>query len=249
MRAINKHSVGLLILQLIAHVGLISMAFWAAWYHVLITIVIYFLMSGMGASIGYHRLFSHKSFTPPTWFRHVCMTCGHMAGIGSAISWVAIHRSHHAHTDRSNQDPHSPHHHAWYKVLWFSMFEPVQVKLVKDLLRDTTCVWWHTYYWHVHVTTSLLLMLISPTIWVCAYLAPQALTWSMGGLLNYVNHVWGYRNHATQDESRNNWFFALVYWGEGWHNNHHADPKKYQFGEKPWELDVGAWIIKHICKS
>ena len=245
----NKHSVGLLVLQLIAHTALFSMWFWATGYHVLIMVIIYFCMSCLGASIAYHRLCSHKSFDPPTWFRHVSMACGHLAGIGSAISWVAIHKAHHAHTDQNPRDPHSPHHHAWYKVIWLSMFEPVQVKLVKDLLRDPACVWWHTYYWHVHVITFVVLGMISPTLLVCAYLAPQALTWSMGGLLNYVNHVWGYRNHETRDESRNNWFFAITYWGEGWHNNHHADPKKYQFGERWWELDMGAWIIKQIQKS
>ena len=210
--------------------------------------MIYFCMSCLGASIGYHRLFSHKSFDSPAWFKHLCMMCGHMAGIGSAISWVAIHRSHHAHTDQSTQDPHSPHHHAWYKVLWLSMFEQVNIRYVKDLLRSPAHVWWHKYYWHVHVIIFVMMMLISPTWLVCAYLAPQALTWSMGGALNIVNHMWGYKNHTTKDHSTNNWIFGVLYWGEGWHNNHHAHANRYQFGERWWEFDMGAMIIKLVTQ-
>jgi stearoyl-CoA desaturase (delta-9 desaturase) len=225
------------------------MLFWATWYHWLVTGIVYFLMSAIGASICYHRLLSHKSFEPHSWFRRLSITLGHMAGIGSAISWVATHRAHHSYTDHSKLDPHSPHHHSWYKVLWFSMFERVDVRLVRDLLRDSSCVWWHKYYFIIHITVLAALWLLSPAWAMCAYLAPMAITWSMGGALNFVNHFWGYRNYETRDESRNNWFFALVYWGEGWHNNHHANPKKFCFGERSWEFDVSAWIIKHICKS
>ena len=249
MQSINKHSVALLILQLIAHVALVSMLFWATWPYWLLTIMGYFLMSCIGVSIGYHRLFSHRSFESPPWFEKLCVHAGNLAGIGSSMSWVAAHRAHHHHTDQSDQDPHSPHHHAWYKVIWFSMFAPVHVRYVKDLMRSPLHVWWHKNYFLVHVAVGLILCAISPWVMISLYLAPQALTWSMGGILNVVQHTWGSRPNHVRDRSTNHWVFGVLYWGEGWHNNHHADPKNYQFGQKWWQVDVGAWIIRLIKTS
>lgn len=246
MHKAHKHAWALLGLQVIAHVALISMWFWAAWYHVILMMVGYFVFSCIGASVGYHRLFGHRSFHAPKWFEHLCVHSGNLAGIGSSLSWVATHRAHHHHTDKSDQDPHSPHHHAWYKVLWFSMFEPVHVRYMKDLLRAPVHVWWHQNYFWVHLAVAILGILISPTLYVSLILAPQALTWSMGSALNYVNHVWGDQPHTTTDRSTNHWFFGWLYWGEGWHNNHHADPKRYQFGQQSGQIDVGAKIIDWV---
>jgi stearoyl-CoA desaturase (delta-9 desaturase) len=243
------HRVGLLCLQIVAHVGLISMLFWATWPYWLLTVIGYFFMSCIGASVGYHRLFSHRSFEPPKWFENVCVHAGNLAGMGSSLSWVATHRAHHHHTDKSDQDPHSPHHHKWYEVLWLGMFEPVHVRYVKDLLRDARHLWWHKNYFWVHITVAATGMVISPALYASLILAPQALSWTVGGALNYANHMWGYRNHSTTDNSTNNWIFAVVYWGEGWHNNHHANPKKWNFGERWWEIDVSGCIIRLVQKK
>ena len=240
------HRVGLLCLQIVAHVGLISMLFWSTWPYWLLTVMGYFVFSCIGVSIGYHRLFTHRSFESPVWFEKLCVCLGNMSAIGSSMSWVAAHRAHHHYADKSNQDPHSPHHHAWYKVIWFSMFETVHVRYVKDLLRAPMHVWWHKNYFWVHGAVAILGMIISPAIYVSLILAPQALTWSMGSALNYVNHVWGDQPHTTTDRSTNHWFFGWFFWGEGWHNNHHADPKSYQFGQKPVQIDVGAKIIDWV---
>ena len=244
-----KDQVKLFILQIVAHVALISMLFWATWPYWLLTCVGYFFMSCLGASIGYHRLLSHRSFEPPSWFEKLCVHVGNLAGIGSSMSWVAIHRAHHHHTDQSEKDPHSPHHHAWYKVLWLGMFETVHVRYVKDLLRVPLHVWWHKNYFLVHVIVGIMLCVISPELAISMWWAPQALTWSMGGALNWINHSWGYKSNITSDRSTNHWFFGILYWGEGWHNNHHADPKSYQFGQSWWEWDMGAWIINLVKKG
>jgi fatty-acid desaturase len=101
----------------------------------------------------------------------------------------------------------------------------------------------------VHLACFLSLLAVSWKLLICAYLAPMAITWSMGGALNWVNHKWGYRNHHTDDHSTNHWLFGLLYWGEGWHNNHHANPKKWNFGERWWEIDSGAWVIKLVSQK
>ena len=228
--------------------GLISMLFWATWPYWLLTVIGYFFMSCIGASIGYHRLFGHKSFEAPKWFWWLCLCLGNLAGAGSSISWVAVHRAHHHHSDNSILDPHSPWYHSWTSVLWLNMFEKVNIRYVKDLLREPAHIWWHKWYFFVHGTLLSVLLLINWQWAVCAYLAPMALVWSMGSALNLVNHMWGYRNHSTTDNSTNNWVFAVVYWGEGWHNNHHASPKKWNFGEQWWEIDISGMIIKLLKK-
>lgn len=237
------HRVGLLCLQIAAHVGLISMLFWSTWPYWLCTVLGYFVFSCVGTSIGYHRLFGHRSFDSPKWFENLCLHSGNLALVGSSISWVASHRAHHRFSDQDAQDTHSPHHHAWFKVIWLAMFQPVHVKYVKDLLRSKPHVLWHKWYIEIHICLWIVGLLLMPQITCALLIAPQALTWSMGATLNWVNHMWGYRAYDTSDHSKNNWFYGIFYWGEGWHNNHHANPKSYKIGQQWWEVDVGARII------
>lgn len=246
MPGIRYHSVVLLIMQLVAHAVLISMLWWAHWIHVLMLFLGYFAFSCLGTSIGYHRLFAHGSFESPSWFTLLCLHLGNLALVGSSISWVASHRAHHRYSDQNLLDTHSPHHHAWYHVVVLAMFQPVHVKYVKDLLRDHRHVLWHKHYFLMHGVIWIAGLLIAPTVVCSSVIAPQALTWLMGASLNWINHKWGYRSHETLDHSTNNWFYGLVYWGEGWHNNHHANPHKYDLGEQPWELDVSARIIDRV---
>ena len=187
------------------------MLFWATSLHWLATLLAYFLMGCVGTSIGYHRLFGHKSFVPPRWLWWMCLCFGNLAGAGSSISWVAVHRAHHHHSNKNSADPHSPWHHKWYHVLWFNMFEKVNMRYVKDIAREPAHVWWHRLYFVVHFMLLVILLLISWKLAICAYLAPMALVWSMGSALNFVNHKWGYRNHNTADHSTNNWFYAIFY--------------------------------------
>jgi len=245
----HKHAWALVILQVSAHAALLSAWYWASWYHLFLIFVGYFAFGCLGASIGYHRLFSHRSFSSAPWFETLCLHMGNMAGLGSSICWTAIHRAHHRYTDQNPQDPHSPHHHKWYKVLWLGMFEQVQLRYVKDLMRDRHHLWWHKNYFLIHLLLGILGLLISPAIYASLILIPQAMSWSIGGALNYANHCWGYRNHNTADSSTNNWLFAMAYWGEGWHNNHHANPKKWYFGERWWEIDVSGVLIAHLRKD
>lgn len=235
--------------QFVAHAVLLSMFFWASWYSWLFTLLGYFCFACLGTGIGYHRLFAHRSFYPSAWFERMCLALGNMALVGSSISWTASHRAHHHHSDQSPADTHSPHHHPWYRVILLAMFQPVSMRYVKDLARTHAHVWWHKNYFLVHGAVWGLGLLLAPQFTAAVVIAPQALTWIMGASLNWANHKWGYRNHNTCDHSTNNWFYALVFWGEGWHNNHHHDPKKSYFGERWWELDVGGWIIKKIIKQ
>ena len=129
------------------------------------------------------------------------------------------------------------------------MFETPKMKYVKDLARDPWHAAAHRHYFLIHSVLLLTGMLLSPSIACALYLTPMALAWTMGGALNYVNHKWGYRSYATSDASTNNLLFGYLYWGEGWHNNHHYAPSKSCFGERWWEWDPCYWVIKFVCKQ
>jgi stearoyl-CoA desaturase (delta-9 desaturase) len=178
---------------------------------------------------------------------------------GSALSWVGWHRMHHQFSDEP-QDPHSPRDgHLWSHMLW--LFKPgkgadglpLWQRYVPDLLKDPI----HRILHHMHFFSTLALaaglyaagwawgghMLgLSWVVWgicvrtVCVYHS----TW----LVNWAAHVWGYRNFATRDESRNNWWVAMLSFGEGWHNNHHAHQRSARHGMRWFEFDVTYWTVR-----
>lgn len=224
---------------LIYHCFVATAAQWA------ITLLVYFLITFLGGTITYHRLLSHKAFKPYVWFQYLGPILGSMIGAGSTIAWVANHREHHQYADKP-KDPHSPHHQAWYKVQWGSMFHKPRIKYAVDLLRSPFHLALHKYYWLLHIVYASVLFMISPMAVVYAYLAPASLAWNAASVVNVVNHYkfFGYRNFETPDKSVNNPFTALLVGGEGYHNNHHARPTSYSFSQRWYEIDISAFIIK-----
>jgi len=245
---LHRDQLLLLIFQIAAHVGLVCMIIWGTGLQWLATLFMFFIMGCIGTTVTYHRLLSHKSFNSPEWFRHLGIACGTLALIGSSIGWTALHRQHHRFTDLKG-DPHSPHQKGFIRSNWFLMFEPVSVKYVPDLLRDPLHVFLHRYYFVIHAAMVLVLFAISPWAVVYLYLAPAALVWTVGGMINSINHLVGYRNYDVKDSSKNFHLLGYCFWGEGWHNNHHADPANPNFGHKWWELDIGYWVIKLVRKK
>jgi len=105
----------------------------------------------------------------------------------------------------------------------------------------------HTYHWAYSIGFAAILALIDPRAVMYAYLVPSLLVWHGGSLINSLNHSpMGYRNYDTKDLSVNNFVSGILVSGEGWHNNHHAQPGNPQFGHKWWEFDLGWQIIKLI---
>lgn len=238
-----------------------------SWTHLLVLVGMY-LATGLGITIGYHRLFTHKSFQAAPAVQVVLGILGSMAVEGPLFRWVATHRCHHKHSDRTN-DPHSPHLHGegWWGLLaglWHAhcgwLFERDQPRLyryIPDLLNQRSLrainrgfpIW-------------VVLGLLIPTV------LGGLLTWSWSGLLmgflwggmariflvhhmtwsiNSICHVWGTRPFHTPDESRNNFVFGILGMGEGWHNNHHAFPASARHGLRWWEIDVSYWLIRGMA--
>ena len=239
----TKDQYFLFIAQLIAHLSIIPMIMYGAWYHWAIAFFVYFITGCFGMTMTYHRLLSHASWKAPKWFHYFGSLAGTYGLTGSTIGWVAIHREHHVHTD-DEDDPHSPAYKGFLKVQWLSMFDTPNPRYVVKLIRNKFHLFTHRYYFLIHLAIAGTWYMIDPMLLVSAYLFPAMILWNAGSFINTLTHMIGYRNHQTSDNSTNIPLLGILMWGEGWHNNHHANPNNSSFKYKWWEIDVGGWFIK-----
>ena len=234
--------------QVIAHLSIIPMIMYGTWQHWILAFFVYFMTGCFGMTMTFHRLLSHKSWNPPKWFYKFGTLCGFYGLTGSSIGWVAVHREHHHHTDKEG-DPHSPRHHGFFKVQWLSMFETPKPKYAIHLIRDKFHMFLHRWYFQLHLLIAGFWLIVDPMLLVAAYLFPAMILWNAGSFINTLTHMFGYRNFNTTDDSTNIPVLGILMWGEGWHNNHHADPNNPSFKRKWWEFDVGGFFIKLLSQN
>lgn len=129
------------------------------------------------------------------------------------------------------------------------MFLPPKGADTRDLFRIRILTFIHRRYFEIHLVIVAGLALLGVKWLICGYLAPAALTWHSGGIVVSLNHLFGYRNFSTGDNSKNNVITGFVTWGEGWHNNHHASPSKPSFSYRWWEVDIGGVLIKLVGRQ
>jgi fatty-acid desaturase len=246
----NATGIGLLVLHIGALAAFIPGTF--TWPALGLAVGLYYLTGGVGISLGFHRTLTHRSLQLPRWLEYLCALSGTLALQGGPIEWVATHRAHHAHTDREG-DPHNVHRGlGWAHVEWLyrsNDARPTQAeqrRLAPDLVRvpfyrvlESTYLWWQ-------VALALVLFAAGGWPWVVwgifvRVVATYHVTW----LVNSAAHHNGYRTYRTGDLSTNNWWVALLTWGEGWHNNHHAFPSSARHGLGRLELDP-TWCVIRI---
>jgi stearoyl-CoA desaturase (delta-9 desaturase) len=232
----------LVLLQIAAHTSLPLMFLYGSAQDWIISVVVYFFSGGGGMAVMGHRWMSHKSFTAPRWFQIFATLCGTLGGIGSPLAWVAIHRQHHRFVDKPG-DPHSPIVEGIWKVQYKTMLARPNWRYVKDLVSDPMQRFFLKYHWSIQVAYVALLAAINPFAIVYAYLVPAVYLWNIGAALNIICHKFGYTNFKSNDHSRNNFLMALLMWGEGWHNNHHAQPSRWNNRHRWFEVDICAWVI------
>lgn len=237
--------ISLFLAQVLAHLSLIPMILYGEIFHWAICFFIYFLSGCFGMTMTYHRLLAHKSWKAPLWFRYFGLFCATIGLTGSAISWVAIHRKHHRHTD-TPEDPHSPTYKGFWFCHFFSMFAKVELKYVRDLLASKTYRLQHRFYFYFSAFYASLLFFIDPLAIVYAWLAPACILWNAGSSIISISHMGGKNPHHLESKAGNNWLLGLLVWGEGWHNNHHFRPTSPQFSSSPWQVDIGGFFIKLI---
>ncbi|TWT77968.1 Fatty acid desaturase [Posidoniimonas polymericola] len=243
--------------------------FYFSW-QALATCVVLILMTGsLGVCMGYHRLLTHGSFKTYKPVRWLLAFLGGLSGEGSALTWVANHRKHHAFSDHDG-DPHSPRHGAiWSHITWFfpnrgmKWQKEILQRYAPDIMKDKMMIVLHKLFLPTHVVCGLVLFAVgyfgtaiglgglngglSMLAWGTGIrmLYVFHVTW----FVNSISHMWGYRNYETTDDSRNNWLVGLLAFGEGWHNNHHAYQRVASQGHKWWEVDPTYWMILLMEKT
>lgn len=223
-----------------------------SWTAVGTMLLLHWFLGSIGICLGYHRLLSHRSFQVPKWLEYAIALIGATALQGGPIFWIAGHRLHHAHTEDMEKDPYSARRGFWWShMLWMiypkeEFFNPnLYRKYAPEMARDRFYLWLDKYYLLLQVPLGVGLYLLggwSFIIWgMCLR---SVLLWHSTWFINSVTHMWGYRTFETNDNSRNLWWAAIVTYGEGWHNNHHAYPHVAKAGWRWWEVDVTWWAIQ-----
>ena len=223
------------------------------------------LLTGIGITIGFHRLLTHRSFETYAWMRMVFMALGALSVEGSPLVWCAVHRRHHEWSDRPG-DPHSPHLHgdSWLgalRGLWYAhagwLFtsywtKPELHRYVPDLLAEPLLVAVdRVYYLWVLMSFAIPSLIGGLATWswegaalgfvwggLVRIFVTHHITWS----INSICHVFGRQDFEAHDDSRNNWLCGLLGLGEGWHNNHHAFPTSARHGLAWWQFDF-SWLV------
>jgi stearoyl-CoA desaturase (delta-9 desaturase) len=230
------------------HVGAIAALFFFSWTAFWTAFALNWVALSWGIGMGYHRLHTHRGYKCSKSFEYFTAICATLALEGGPIFWVGTHRIHHQLSDKPG-DPHSPRDGAWWShVLWMVMGEGYHNKTAlmgryaPDLARDPFYRWLNTYHWVPLTTVGLILLAVggSPVVLWGIFLRVTLghhFTW----LVNSATHMWGSRRFEIRDDSRNNWWVAILTFGEGWHNNHHAHPTSARHGLAWYELDI-TWL-------
>ena len=225
-----------------------------SWSALGVMLVLHWLCASIGICLGYHRLLTHRSFRVPKPVEYFFATMGALAVQGGPTFWVAGHRQHHMYTEDVDKDPYSARRGFWWShILWLfydrpSVFDRKElVKYVPDLARDPYYQWLDRYFLLLQVPLGLLLYALGGWSFVIYGIAVRlVLVWHATWLINSATHKWGYRRFDVSDNSRNLWWAALLTYGEGWHNNHHAYPNVAKAGLTWWEVDPTWWVIRGL---
>jgi sn-1 stearoyl-lipid 9-desaturase len=235
------------------HIGAILALFSFSWTAFALTFFLHWIIGSLGITLGYHRLLTHRSFKTPKWLEYTIATLGCLSGQGGPIEWVGIHRIHHKYSD-TIEDPHNSDRGFWWSHMgWLLQAPPAdaqeQISQVTSDLNDDP---YYQFLGKYYLAPNLLLAAIlyccggwSFVAWgICARMI---LTYNTTWFVNSAAHKWGYQNFESGDRSTNCWWVALIAYGEGWHNNHHAYPHSARHGMKWWEFDA-TWIVIQILR-
>jgi sn-2 palmitoyl-lipid 9-desaturase len=237
--------------------GIALLAPWFfSWKAVGVALVLNWMFGSLGICFGYHRLLTHRSLQVPKWLERTLATLACFAVQGGPIFWVAAHRRHHLSSEDPIKDPHSAKRGLWWSHMGW-LFHPDEEtwvydtyrKYAPDLDRDPFYRWLDANYMLLQIPLGLLLYLWGGWSFVIyGVFVRNVYERHATFLINSACHKFGYRNFDCADNSRNLWWAALVTYGEGWHNNHHAHPNSAKAGIKWWEIDPTWWVIASLEK-
>ncbi len=235
-----------------------------SWTGVVVAALGLYVFGSLGINLCYHRLLTHRGLVCPKWLEHAFAVLAVCCMQDTPARWVAVHRRHHEQADRRD-DPHSPLvNFFWGHLGWMLVDNRDLARLgiydryAKDILRDPfyrrlerSIMYpgillgsWALFFLGGFAAGLLIgnplnqALQFGASLLVWGVFVRTVVVWHITWSVNSVSHLWGYRSYETEEQSRNNWLVALISNGEGWHNNHHADPRSAAHGHKWWEIDV-----------
>ena len=241
-----------------------------SWTGLLLIPIGNYVFGVLGIIVGYHRLLTHQGYKCPKWVEHTLALLGVCNLQDSPARWVAIHRLHHQHAD-DQPDPHSPLAHWFWGHAGWLLVENTLVnriatyeKYARDVLEDPFYIRLERgrFWLWIYAAHAVLFYLVGMTIgWISTgrYMGGVQFglslllwgvvfrtiyTWHLTWGVNSLCHLRGYRNYDTRDNSRNNLLWGVLTHGEGFHNNHHAEPRSMMHGHRWWELDLSYHTIR-----
>ncbi len=213
-----------------------------------------YVITGLGITVGYHRLIAHRSFNCPNWVKGCLLIAGGWALENSVLKWAADHIRHHAQCDQE-KDPYNAMRGFWYSHCgWIFFKDPhAEEKYASRLRQDPVVLWQHRYYVPIVLSGLVLPFAVGYLYthsWVgglgCFLLAGLGRTFFVLNstfCINSICHLWGKQPHSTEDSSRDSWVVSLVTLGEGYHNYHHAHQRDYRNGPRWYNFDPSKWLI------
>jgi fatty-acid desaturase len=233
---------------LTVHLAVLIAPFCFSWSGLMVGLLLY-VMTAMGITLGYHRLLTHRSFTAPVWLQYLMVTCAALSAQSGPAVWVAIHRQHHANSDQED-DPHDASQGFWWShVGWMLYLTPRRLtddwtaRRASDIMSVPYYRFLDRYFFYMSGFLVLTLYHFGGWSWlVWAGFLRIAAVFHATWLVNSAAHGMGYRSYATDDRSTNCWWVALLTFGEGWHNNHHAFPRSARHGLRWYEFDF-SWLV------
>jgi fatty-acid desaturase len=257
-----KNFLWILGVHLIAVVGCIL--FWS-WQGFFVFVAMSYVAGMIGITFGFHRLLTHKGFKTPRFIENIAAFCGTLACQGGPISWVGQHRVHHAYSDQE-EDPHNIKRGFWYSHILFLFERRQDLDSSEEVAHYCPDIAARPFLQFLEKNMIVIQFAVGIALFIMGgffgnsqvvfdfYYATSWMVWGIfvrlvwgyhiTWLVNSATHSWGSRPNETRDESRNNWWVGILAFGEGWHNNHHAQPRAARHGWKWWQLDQ-TWMF--IC--
>jgi sn-1 stearoyl-lipid 9-desaturase len=223
-----------------------------SWSAIGVMFLFHWITGGLGITLGFHRMLTHRSFQLPKPLEYLFAFCGVLACQGGIIDWVGTHRIHHLHSDTA-EDPHDSNKgFFWSHFSWMLHELPMRKdipRFARDLTSDPFYRFCNKFFIPIQIALAGLMYAWggwSFVVW--GVFVRLILVFHCTWLVNSATHMWGYRSHDSGDDSRNLWWVALTTYGEGWHNNHHAYQHSARHGLAWWEIDI-TWLTIRLLRT
>ncbi len=237
------------------HLLAIPVLFTFSWPNLAALLIGNWIVGSLGVGLGWHRLLTHRGFKAPKWLEYTLSIFATMSMQDPPDKWIATHRIHHAFVD-TEKDPHSARSGFWWPQIGWVVWgkaqdhdEATMKKYVPDLLKDRGHVLISRFYLvPIALSIGIFFLIGGWSMVVWGVFARVVFGWHTTWFVNSLSHLYGKRPHDTGDLSTNNWFVAILTFGEGWHNNHHMSPTSARHGLKWYQFDMN-WIAIRIFEK